>query len=310
MSKLKLTYFSLSLLLLTACGSGKESTTESESYKMGSIEMKGQTFQVAKTFDNHIDDFSRQIMPLPQKQVAELFFVKKAKLTYGWTTEEVRPYDYSQDPVESRPPDGGPPPSSSPQFFTNDPVLKKKIEALNKAVSSLIADNDLAENADSYFYTYEMVMHNNAFISILFVFNSCGNRCHEYLRSVNFDLLEGKVLSNTEFIQRLGISPKSFELNVKKNFAGFAVHSYVLDMKYPSFSLLRNNDTIDGEETTYENRYICDFNVLMREASIVPVIYRNDLYLRVAVDIKGYNVTHPGFYDVKWDDLSKNNLST
>lgn len=243
------------------------------------------------------------------EDIKTTYFDKSENITYSWETVETNRIDDEDVAVDLLPPDGGPNPSAYPVFHTENKELKASVNELNKIIKGLVKDydygvshpDDLPENEG--IFDYEVVVSNEHFVSILFAFSVCGNRCHEWLRSVNFDLTSGKRLSNDDLLSRMGIDPNEFRKTVRQDLDKFIVNSYIRDHRYPSFESIRLGEDGDSEETEYENRRLSDPEQLIKDASIVPVIYKNDLHLRTAIDIRGYNISKPGFRDFKWNEF-------
>jgi hypothetical protein len=184
------------------------------------------------------------------------------------------------------------------QLSRNYPVFKatsrrhKPYEAqINALIRTCLEEECLVDIQDGDHFDqfwYEIVVQNDSFFSIHLVGKICGNRCNDYSISLNYDLNTHKRLSNCAFLARLGITDKQFEKAARSRWSRLYIDDF--DGKYPTFQTVsREGKAVALQESYESDRYHSGpFNELLQKASIVPVIYRHQYYLRLGFPVSGH----------------------
>ncbi|WP_097129940.1 hypothetical protein [Spirosoma fluviale] len=190
-----------------------------------------------------------------------------------------------------------------PVFTPLTPKHKALAPTINRQIRQCLQNKGLnlsePEDQPSQGIKYEVVVMNESFFSIHLSLTTCGNRCHYATVSFNYDLQTGKQVSNCELLARLGITDQQFEKAVRQRWKKLAILEY--DKKYPSFKEVRAYRIADDddEETDEQNRYRSGpFDLILQEASLLPVVYQNQFYLRLGFNLSVFNRTAVGYTDL------------
>lgn len=187
--------------------------------------------------------------------------------------------------------------SSYPIFKALDARHKPFETQINRFIRQILEEySTLLSDSESHDHiNYEIVVANENFVSIHLTVSLLSRYLSYYSTSFNYDLRQHKRLTNCELLARLGVSDAQFEKAMRARWPTLAILAY--ENKYPAFEEVQRNSKlisrIDGifiDKNDYRN-----FDELLRDASILPVIHHQTLYLRLGfwigtgkMDLIGY----------------------